>query len=171
MDYKPRTEREIKDSMVLSPGEYDFEIETAVEKTSKKGNDMIEMQVRIFCPDGTTRLLRDWLVAGGDLGELKINHFVHATGLQDCYFAGNFSALDCEGACGRLRLTITSSEQYGDQNSVKDYIVAKTPDDEMAAEAEKPQGVPAKQTKRAKKAADANAQLQEAGYENDDAPF
>lgn len=159
MEYNPRQEKEIRSNMTLPPGVYDFEIEGATEKVSKKGNDMIELSVRIFPHDGSSpRLIRDWLVAGSDLGELKINRFCHSTGIQDAYFAGELTGFTCQGVSGKCRLTVTADEKYGDQNQVKDYMPIGF--DENAQEV---QGVPASQTRRANKKA--NEELQEAATE------
>lgn len=167
MQYNPRDEREIRTNMLLSPGEYDFEVIGAIEKVSKNNNDMIELQVRVFPHDDSSpRLLRDWLVAGSDLGELKINRFAHATGLQDMYFDGSLNSLACEGVAGKLRLTITSSEQWGEQNSIKDYLPLGMGDESSQAPAVEVSDAPAAKAKRAKKA---NAELQEAVEE--DCPF
>lgn len=143
MEYSPRREREIRDSMLMPPGIYDFEVVSANEKQSKAGNDMIELQLRIFPVEGSPRLLKDWLVAGSDLGELKINRFAHSVGLQEIYFAGQLNAFACDGQAGKLKLTVTSSEQWGDQNAVKDYVVPKP--DEVADEPPKPETTELKQ--------------------------
>jgi len=127
MKYSPSTEKELRSAMVMDPGIYSFEVISAKDATSKKGNDMIELTLRVFPndPDSGPRIIKDWLVAGSPLGELKINNFCHCVGIQDAYFAGEFSAFQCEGQAGSLRLTIQASEQYGDQNSVKAYVVPK----------------------------------------------
>src|SRR4051812_17580055 len=110
MQYNPQEEREIRESMLLPPGEYDFEIVSAkdtVSKTSEK--EMIKLQVRVFPNDGSSpRLINDYLVPGSSLGELKINRFCHATGLQDQYFAGELTGFVCDGVSGKLKLTIQS---------------------------------------------------------------
>lgn len=162
MRTNPRSEREIKSDMVLPPGEYDFEVASAAEKTSKNGNEMIELSLRVFPRDGSgARLVRDWLVSGTPMGDLKINRFCHCTGLQDAYFADELSAMLCEGQAGTLKLTITGSEQYGDQNQVKDYIVVvpeQLNQDDPGPPL--PKGVPTAQTQRANSVAS-----------NDDIPF
>lgn len=177
MEYTPQKESDIRSNMLLQPGVYDFEVAGATEKTSKAGNDMIEMQVRVFPGDDSSpRLLRDWLVAGSDLGELKINRFAHAVGVEDQYFAGQFSALSCEGAAGKCKVIVTSSAQYGDQNQIRDYVVPSMADEYAQAAAKEPHegplGVPASQTKRAnQKAADVNQALQESGAYDPEIPF
>lgn len=156
--------------MVLTPGEYDFEIVKGEDTTSKtSGNEMIKLSVRVFPHDDSSpRLINDYLVPGSSLGELKINRFCHAVGLEAEYFAGELTGYACEGAAGKLRLTIQSSEKYGDQNSVKDYIVPALDGDESSQVPPKATGVPATQTKRAmEKAHEGNEALQEAGYEQE----
>lgn len=153
MQYTPRQDREIRDAMCLKPGIYDFEVAEATEKVSKKGNDMIELKLRVFGPDGSTRFVTDWLVPGGDMGDLKLNRFAHTTGLQDAYFAGELNGFNCTGATGKVRTTIQADETFGDQVRVKDYVVES--DDDAVQHAppddynqEPPRGVPASQTKR-----------------------
>lgn len=172
MDYTPKTEKDLRENMLLPPGLYNFEVVEALEKQSKKGNDMIELNLRIFVDDGTTRLLKDWLVPGSDLGDLKLNRFAHATGLEQMYFSSDLTALACVGAVGEVRVTIEGNDDYGDQNRIKDYVPvdrAKPPVETAA----KPVGVPAQQTRRAnKKKADANSELSqvangEQGYDPD----
>lgn len=125
MNYRPRDEKELRSALVLPAGVYDFEVIGARETVSKKNNDMIELELQIFVPDGTTRQVKDWLVPGSDLGDLKLNRFAHATGLQDEYFGGGLSDALCRGAVGKCKLGIDSDPQWGDQNKVKGYVVAK----------------------------------------------
>lgn len=163
MQFDPANEKDIRAKMVLPAGEYDFEVAEATDAISKSNNEMIALKLRVFCADGTTRQVNDWLLPSM---ELKLNRFCHAVGLQDAYFAGEINALACEGMSGRLKLTIQEQEKYGVQNSVKDYLPVKTEAPEPVAE--KRQGVPAKQTKRAAKAA---AVAAESGIPDGDIPF
>src|SRR4051812_33267461 len=121
MQYNPQNERDIRDALLLDPGDYDFEVVDAKDTVSKSsGNEMIALKLRIFPHDDSPpRLVNDYLVPGSSLGELKINRFCHAVGIQDTYFAGELTGLSCEGASGRLKLSIQASEQYGDKNQVK----------------------------------------------------
>jgi hypothetical protein len=123
MNFDPKSESEIRSSMVLPPGVYDFEVAEATEKVSKAGNDMIELQLRVFPGDGgSPRLLRDWLVS---TMELKLNRFCYATGLEDAYNEGSLTAFACLGASGQCRVTVEGDEKYGDQNRIKDYVVER----------------------------------------------
>ena len=131
MQYNPQSEREIRDSLLLPPGEYDFEVIKGEDKISKSsGNEMIKLTMQIFPPDDSKpRIINDYLVPGSKMGELKINRFCHCVGLEKTYFDGTLDGMSCEGAAGRLRLTIQSSTDFGDQNSVKDYLVVKGEDE------------------------------------------
>ncbi len=155
MEFEPKTEREIRDAMVLTPGVYDFEIVKAEEKVSKKGNAMIELTLSVFPGDDSKpRQVRDWLV--GSM-ELKLNRFCRSVGLEDAYRDGLLTAFACEGVSGKVKLTIDSSTDYGDRNGVKDYMPA-----EAAKVAEEPEAAPPK------KAEPMEAQLAATG---DEIPF
>jgi hypothetical protein len=161
MNFQPQTEQEIKSKRCLPPGEYDFEVSDAADTTSKKGNDMIAIQLRVFAPDGSTRIIRDWLLPSM---EMKLNRFTRATGLESEYQSGELSAFSVKGVNGRCVLTIQGSEGYGDQNTVRDYLPAgdvQTPYSEpIREEPAAVLGVSTQQTKRAMAAAD-----------DDDIPF
>ncbi len=131
MEFEPKTEREIRDAMVLTPGVYDFEVIKAEEKTSKKGNAMIELTLNIFPDDGKPRIVRDWLL--GSM-ELKLNRFCRATGLEQVYNEGAITAFACEGVGGKVKLTVDSDPNYGDRNGVKDYIPAAAVVGELKAD-------------------------------------
>lgn len=122
MEFQPKTEREIRDAMVLPAGTYDFEVTKAEEATSKKGNPMIALTLNVFPADGTSpRQIRDWLV--GSM-ELKLNRFCRATGLEEAYNAGELNAFACDGVSGKAKVGIEPSAEYGDRNTVKDYVPA-----------------------------------------------
>ena len=148
MEFDPKSEQQIRNEMCMTPGEYDFEVADAVEKVSAKGNPMIELTLRIFTPSGSVRVIKDWLVP---TMELKLNRFSRATGLWDVSQGGTMDDLAIKGVSGRCVLTIKSSEQFGDQNAVKDYIPTDTTYEATEA-VEEPAavlGVSGQQTKKA----------------------
>lgn len=114
-------------------GVYDFEVVSAVEKVSRKGADMIELEVRVFNAEGRTRVVRDWLLEG-EYTSYKVRHFAAAVGLLDQYEKGALNSGDLAGRTGRLKLGINRgklkdesdprSERYPDQNSINDYLTA-----------------------------------------------
>ena len=158
MEFDPQSEQEIKSKMCWPPGEYDFEIVKGEDTTSKKGNSMIALELRVFHPEREhPKVLRDWLVGAM---ELKLNRFCRAVGLFDEYQSGQLTGFACEGRSGRLKLTVEPNAEYGDRNAVKDYI----PVGEVSSKnGEVVQGVPASQTKA--------ALARDNGLSEDDIPF
>lgn len=154
MKFQPKSEREIRDEMTLPAGEYDFEIANAEDTTSSKGNDMIALVLRVFPSDGgAPRLVRDWLVPKM---ELKLNRFCRCVGLTDVYESGALDAFACQQLCGRVKLGIEESDEYGKQNRVVDYIASVVVSDELPNSDPPPPpslGVPSQQTKAALAAA------------------
>lgn len=122
MKFIPRSEEDLKRESLLGAGVYDFEIIEAKDTVSKKGNDMIALRLRVFSNDQGERVVRDWLMPS--MG-FKLRHFAETTGLIGAYDAGTLSAEDCQGRSGRVSLVIKEDDQYGPQNSVKDYEKAK----------------------------------------------
>lgn len=146
MQFEPKTESELDDEMVMPDGVYDFEVAGANNTVSKKGNEMIALELRVFDRNGTPRLLRDWLLGTGHpLNRKKLLHFCRTTGLD--YESGELTAELCVGRAGLVQLSIEDSDDYGRQNRVAGYKV------ESSTEArQKPaEGVPAAQTQRALK--------------------
>lgn len=171
MQFNPQDERELRGAMLLTPGEYEFEVVKGKDAISKSsGNEMIALTLRVFPnDDGSPRLINDYLVPGSSMGELKINRFCHAVGLQDVYFSGELTGIACDGAAGRCKLTIQVSEEYGDKNTVRDYIVPVADVDEYAQDVpEPPKATKAKSKKKAEPLAD---DLASAAVADPDIPF
>lgn len=122
MKFKPCTEQELAERKLWAKGTYDFEIPDAFETLSKSsGNPMIELKVRIFKPDGSSRVISDYLLEKtGD----KLRHAAEACGLLDKYNLGSLSNTDFQGKRGKLKLGIEKDKthEYPDKNVVLDYI-------------------------------------------------
>ncbi len=119
MKFEPKSEKQIIEENLTPEGEYDFEVVHAEEKQSSKGNEMIELSLKVFVGE-KTRLISDYLL---EAMAFKLIHFCEATGLSDRYEAGILSAFDCIGSTGKLELVIQPGKgTYGPKNSVKDYI-------------------------------------------------
>jgi Protein of unknown function (DUF669) len=134
MKFTPKSDKEIAEERLLPEGEYGFEISQGVEKTSKAGNEMIELTVRVFKDDGSFLLVTDYLM---ESMMYKVSHAAKACGLEDKYNMGKLTGDDFVGKTGQLKLGIQKDKngQYPDKNVVKDYIVPK--DGEQAV---KPKG-------------------------------
>ena len=159
MEFSPKSDRELYEEMIWPAGDYDFEVIEAEEKTSKNGNPMIALKLKVFHPStDNTRTVRDWLMPS--MG-FKLKHFCYATGNEVAYDDGTLDAYACEGAAGRVKLIVQESDQYGKQNSVKDYLVPTAEpnpddlpnDDPPPPPKKKPQGVPTSQANAARAAA------------------
>jgi hypothetical protein len=167
MQFEPRTEQELREARNLPNGVYDCEVADAKEGPSKAGNDMITLSLRVFPNDGgSPRLLRDWLVC---FQELKINRFCRAMGLEDAYNNGTLTAFSCIGAAGKCRVKTESSEEFGEQNKIADYIPAEVAEFQREQE---PTPVP-KKTKAAKKPKDVESEWEAVAAKtpDEDIPF
>lgn len=125
MQFKPRTEKEIQEENLRPAGVYSFEIVDAKDETSKKGNDMIKLSVRLYNTEGDDcGVISDYLL---ESLAYKLRHAAVACGLEEKYVGGNITADDFIGKMGDLKLSIRKDKtgQYPDQNSIQDYVVKK----------------------------------------------
>jgi hypothetical protein len=127
MRFTPKSEKEIAEANLLSEGEYPFEVSTGADKISKSGNEMIELWVRVYKPDGSFNQVVDYLL---ESMAYKLRHAAEACGLLDKYEAGTILGTDFVGKTGMLKLGITKDKngQYPDKNGIKGYIVPKEGD-------------------------------------------
>lgn len=121
MRFTPKSEKEIAEEGLLPDGEYDFEIANAEEATSKAGNPMITLRLRVFGPDGEPHPVRDWIL---DDNHRKLRGLCEAVGLLARYEDGEVSDADLMGCTGRAKVVIRKDKngQYPDQNGVAYYI-------------------------------------------------
>ena len=99
---KPRSARQFH----LDPGEYSFEVVEAVEKQSKAGNDMIEVNLRFI--DGFTAVnVKDWLVSKVSW---KVEQFMLGIGMKDVFESGEVSPDMLIGRGGVAELGIREHE-------------------------------------------------------------
>lgn len=121
MDFEPQTEKEIDDELLLADGVYDFEVTKAEDAVSKKGNSMVAITLRVFAPDGSTRILNDWLLPAPALSKKKLARFCRSVGLEKQYDAGKVTAMDCEGRSGKVVIKRKTDPEYGEQARVETY--------------------------------------------------
>jgi hypothetical protein len=143
MRFTPVSEEQA--SGVWAKGQYDATVLSAVEKTSKTGNPMIELAMTVY--DGEKQMkVRDYLVAT-DGGQGKIQRFCKSAGLWDLYQSGELSADSCGEAGVRVKLGIEDgSDDYPPKNKVVDYMPRTKAPVKPASDL---QGVPATQTRAA----------------------
>ncbi len=134
MRFQPKSEKELAEDGLLPAGEYDFEVLKATEKTSKAGNEMIEVLHWAYGPDGEKSLVTDFLM---EKIAYKLRHFASAVGLLADYESGNLSAASLAGRTGRFKLAVEASKdsQYPPKNTVKDYVVPKVAGEVVAVAA------------------------------------
>lgn len=112
MRYDPR-------AGLVPDGEYDATIVSAVEKSSKSGNPMMEVAVRVYVPGGQTVEILDWLM---EAMSWKIQHLSKAIGHD--FAAGSLDPADVMDRNVRVRVATQDSPQYGNQNRIGDYLGA-----------------------------------------------
>ena len=112
----------------LPKGEYDAVVSTAVETTSKAGNDMIAIELTVYGQGGRTVNVKDWLLSNG---QRKLQGFCKSAGLWDIYQAGELTAAGCLNRNVTVSLKIEDGD-YGPQNKVAYYKSSK-PEEPAAA--------------------------------------
>lgn len=124
---KPLTKEQLAQGDLIPPGIYEFEVLDAQEKVSKSGKDMIELQLKVWMPDGRVRTIFDYLL---EALEFKMGHFAETVGLLPKYQEGYLNADDCIGKSGKAKIYTQKDKtgQYGDKSAIADYIV----DDKVA---------------------------------------
>ena len=118
--FKPFSPSEYEDKYeLLPPGDYDFEVTSAKEKTSKSGSEMIELTLTIPVKDREYKVW-DYLVFS-EKSFWKLAAFAQAVGLEKAVEAGELAAFDCEGKSGSVRI-ITEKSDQGESSKVKTYL-------------------------------------------------
>lgn len=121
MQFKPKTENDIKRERLLPAGEYDFTIMEAAEAVSKAGNPMLKLKLHVFDSNGMPFTISDYLM---ESVAFKLRHCAYAVGLAAQYESGDLLPAAMAGKSGKLDLVIREDKtgNYPPQNSVKDYI-------------------------------------------------
>jgi len=120
MEFKPETEAELKAKSLAPAGDYDFEVLTAEDKTSKKGNPMIAIKIGLYIGEKITKHVFDYLMPS--MG-FKLRHFCDTVGLLARYEDGTLCADDCKGRSGTVKIVVDDSNTaYPPKNVVKDYV-------------------------------------------------
>jgi hypothetical protein len=124
MRFTPKTDKEIAEMNLWPAGEYPFEITEAENTTSKSGNEMIRLKLRVFNEDGGYKFVDDYLL---ESIAHKLRHAAEATGNLSNYENGELQDYMLKDKSGVLKLGIEKdkSGQYPDKNKVVDYVVDK----------------------------------------------
>ncbi len=121
MKFSPKTDEDIKRAMLLDAGSYDFEVLSAEEKLSKKGNPMIVVKLLVFAGE-RRREVTDYLM---ESMAFKLRHFAFAVGLGKEYESGDLNAENFRGRSGKVVLAVEEQVGYSPKNVVRDYEVAE----------------------------------------------
>lgn len=108
---------------LLRSGSYDAMFREAVEKESKRGNEMIAVVVTVYDGDGGEREFRDFLTNTA-LGAAKLRHACEAVGALAKYEAGEVQQDDFPGHTVRVKVGIEKKRGYPDRNVIEDYAPA-----------------------------------------------
>lgn len=119
MKYDPNAPEEKRTWEPFPPGEYDYTIDDAKERTSSAGNEMIELTLHIFNAEGHKRIVSDYIV---NSAVWKIKQCAASCGLMDEFSTGELEAYYFVGKSGRVKIKIETSDQYGDKNKVAAYV-------------------------------------------------
>jgi hypothetical protein len=123
MNFTPQSKADIARKNLLPKGWYDFEVMSAVDKTSKAGNEMIEVKLKVFAQDGTERHVFDYLM---EAMPNKLFDFCESVGLIDKYHAGTLESGEIIGKAAKVKLAIDDkNEDYPPKNVAKDYANAE----------------------------------------------
>lgn len=124
----PLTEEELEKSELHESGIYDFEVLKSVSKTSKSGNPMSELTIRIWDKQGVPFNIFDYLVFSQiTLNIRKVKHFCEAIGHDDWYAEGKIPE-ELGGYSGRLELGYQKEKEkegggfWPAKNVVLDYL-------------------------------------------------
>lgn len=161
MRFQPKNEDEL--NPLIPAGLYDAEVVKAEEKTSKAGNEMIALTLRVYLASGDTILLNDWLM---EAVQAKLLAFCNAAGLRTVYDSGELQANHCEGRSVKVNIVVKNNGEYGDQNSIKTYVM----DRPAPTEPSRPPVEPSRRRAPGKPADFPDPNAVGAGVESDD-PF
>jgi hypothetical protein len=136
MKHTPMSDEELAKQGLLEPGIYDFEVASAEDKVSSKGNDMIELKLNVYDADGSIRPIRDWIMP--QMAK-KFKHFHNACGMMDKYDSGSLVASDVVGKAGKcmviqkpytnkdgLNLVSNGIDDYVKRDNLEVYAKAST---------------------------------------------
>lgn len=121
MRFESKTDEQIATEGMPPEGWHEAEVVSAEDKVSDRGNEMIELSLRLFTPNGE-RQRKDWILPAF---AKKLKHFCDAAGLDKQYKLGNVVAADCVGkvVMAEIKHTIQKSGEYAGQSqaNVNDY--------------------------------------------------
>jgi len=95
---------------------------SAFETESKRGSPMFEVSAAVQCPDGTQRILPDYLT-DSLLAAKRLRHLAHAVGAGASYEVGEITADQLSGTV-RVKIGTERKRGYRPRNVILDYEAA-----------------------------------------------
>lgn len=118
--YIPENVSDEAPSMLLPKGIYNFHVSNAEDTTSKSGNEMIKLTLKVFDTKGKAHTVWDYLI---DLESqwYKSKHFLQTCGMT--YEKVDLKSVNCLGKSGKVIIDIQKDKdgKYPDKNVVRDY--------------------------------------------------
>jgi hypothetical protein len=109
---------------LLEPGwKDDATIREAVESTSARGNDMIELGIAVPDGRGGERFYKDYLT-NTPRGAQRLHNACEAVGALDRYNARSISASDFVGHTVRVKIGVEKKRGYAPRNIIEDYAAS-----------------------------------------------
>jgi hypothetical protein len=128
-NFQPLSDEELDAINVIEEGIYDFEVVKAERKTSKSGNPMAAIQLRVWDTQSAVHFIYDYLVFSSvPLNIRKVKHFCDSVGLAEEYKKGELPE-DLEMRAGKVHIGIEeekpnpSGGMYPRKNKVVDYVM------------------------------------------------
>lgn len=123
MKFQARSKEELAGKDLLPAGWYDFEVMSAEETTSKAGNEMIKVKLRVFNPKGPDTHIYSYLM---EQMQDRLLDFCETANIMDKYEAGVLRAVDCMDRTGKVKVAVEEDKngKYPPQNVVKSYAAA-----------------------------------------------
>jgi Protein of unknown function (DUF669) len=121
MKFTPKTKEEAMRAGLLPKGVYPFVVIKAENKTSKSGNPMVELLLKIWDVNGKEYLMYDYLM---ESIEYKLRHFCYSIGMGEMSEKGEFDVYEVKGKQGSCKIIIKEDKngEYPPKNSVSDYL-------------------------------------------------
>lgn len=119
MNFNPKTEDQIAEDSLLPDGNYDFNVLSAEDMTSKSGNEMIKLKLLVLADLGE-KIVFDYIL---EKMAFKLRHFCETTGLIEVYEKGNLDSMTCVGKSGVVVVGKSKDKtgKYPPKNVVVDY--------------------------------------------------
>lgn len=122
------TDEELDAVNLMEKGTYNFEVAKSERQTSKNGNPMAKLMLKLWDKEGKCHTLFDYLVFSNvPLNIKKVKHFCDAVGLIEEYKRRELPE-ELAHYCGRVEIGVedeqpkASGGMYPRKNKVVDYV-------------------------------------------------